>query len=439
MAVIVCLAGGGLLGGAGSRALLATAILAAVVWLGLEAWTVRRSLASAGLIITVALALLVALPAALLAADPSLSPDAAPVSRGLELLALGVFSLLGGCVAALQWRRQGVPPRASRTPGPPGPLSRRRRVVFVLIPAVGALVFLAAVGGPSRYFANLDDTGELTKGLTYLIWLMLAGKYLALAVTARRWQAGLAATRWQVISLVAALLLVAAIGARLLLVVAILQVALTWLLLHRPQRLPWRRLLALVLLLGVVFVGLGELRRWQDLDSPRSFPAYLADEGLPNLSSTYVNQYADAVRLASLVRGVVPGRADYEYGREIAPVILQPIPGAIRPRLEAQPALRETFTSGTNGNALPLPVVGYIQFGLLGVIAFCAALGVLVGSIDRLLARKRDLTYLLPLVAGCVGVAVIFRGSLSNAIAFTLMDVIGLYLAARFSRAPQDA
>jgi hypothetical protein len=321
---------------------------------------------------------------------------------------------------------------ATPAAGPPGSLSRRQAAALFAVPVLAAVAFLAAVGGPAHYFANLDRTGELTAGLTYLIWVILGAKYLALALAAARWRAGLPATRGQLVLLIASLALVAGVGARLLVMVAILQVALVWTLLRRRGGLPVRRLLATAALLGVVFVGLGELRRWQGLETGRSFPAYFVDQGLPNLPGTYVNQYADAVRLAALARDVVPDRAGYEYGLELLRIALQPIPGSIRPEVPRARALRDRFTSGEgNGNALPLPVVGYIQGGLVGAVLLCALLGVAAGMIDRRIGHALPLDRLLALVAAAVGLTVILRGTLVNAVAFTLMDVIGFFVAVR--------
>lgn len=413
-------------------ALLATMICLGVAWFALEI-RLRPGRSPAAWLLVGALAALVALPALLLAADPgSLVDPGAPLSDALLLHTAGVWALFAGWALASYGRPPGGKQEVGAGGGGP---SRFRLAVFFAVPVVSLATFLAAVGGPAEYFANLDRTGELTAGLTYLIWGVLGAKYAALALAARRWAAGLPAGAPVLAALVLALLAIAVVGARLLVMVAVLEICVVWLVTHPSARIPARPALAVIAVLGLTFVGLGELRRWQGLDTGRAFPAYLVDQGIPNFRLTYVNQYADAVRLASLAREVVPGQTSYEYGREFVRIALQPIPGFVRPAVERAEPLRAAFTSGEgNGNALPLPVVGYLQFGLIGVLGFAAVLGAAAGWIDSRLRGRASLPHVLALCAAAVCLAMIFRGSLVNAVAFTGMDVIGFYAAARFLR-----
>lgn len=413
--------------------LLATMICVAVVWFALEI-RARPGRSPAAWILAAALAALVALPALLLAADPgSLVDPGAPLSDALLLHTVGVLALIAGWAMAAG--RGGGSADAAATPvAQPGP-SRIRIAVAIAVPVVSLIAFMAAVGGPTEYFGNLDRTGELTAGLTYLIWGVLGAKYAALALAARRWAAGLPAGLPVLAALVLALLAIAVVGARLLVMVAVLQICVAWLVTHPSARTPARPALAVVAVLGLTFVGLGELRRWQGLETGRSFPTYFVEQGIPNFRLTYVNQYADAVRLASLARDVVPGQTSYEYGREFLRIALQPIPGPIRPQVERAEPLRAAFTGDEgNANALTLPVVGYLQFGLIGVLAFAATVGAAAGWIDARLRRRATPPLLLALCAAAVCLAMIFRGSLVNAVAFMGMDVIGFYVAARFLR-----
>jgi len=230
------------------------------------------------------------------------------------------------------------------------------------------------------------------------------------------------------------------LGSRLLLLVGLIQLLLLYAAL-RPTGRRFVVVLTTVAIFGVVaFIGLGEFRRWENVPSPRpSFAGYLVHTSLPHLPKTYVNNYADAVRSSVIVRQVVPARAPYEDGKEFLRILLQPVPGSLRPHVSTAPALLAAFTTAHgNGNALPVPVVGYIQFGLAGDVVFCLVLGGLVGLIDRLGAAARDIGSLLSEIGAGTGMVIVFRGTLHNAIAFALIDVIGFFLAHRilFRRLP---
>jgi hypothetical protein len=290
------------------------------------------------------------------------------------------------------------------------------------------VLFMRAVGGPRNYFSHLDDTGTLTLGLTYFIWGVLVFKYAALAEVAERWRRGpLRPREWVLLFL--ALVAVGCFGARLLVIVALLQVAIVYAM-TRSTRVPLPGGIAALAIVLVTFVGLGELRRWQSLPERPPFAEYLVDTGLPNLRITYVNQYADSVRLAIQTRELVPDQAGYEYGKELLRIALHPIPGGLRPSVEQAPELRAVFRTGVNGNALPLPVVGFIQFGFPGTVLFCFVLGLVAGLVDRGLKARPSVPAMLALVGAATGVAIVFRGSLDNAIAIAIMDVIGFFVVA---------
>jgi hypothetical protein len=411
--------------------LLAIAMLVAAVWLTAEGWAHVRTPVTACVVLGAALGALVVVPALMIAARPSVLVDGPfELGPGFALHAIGAYAILAGALAAL-WV---VPARLPRVPVPPLRLPARAAAAvpwaLVAVVLASAILFLVAVGGPRHYFSNLDDTGNTTAGLTYLIWGVLVAKYGVFHHIAERWRGGrLVWTDWAL--LLGALALVGALGARLLLIVALLQLALVYAV-ARWDRLPVRGAVAVVAAVLVTFVGLGELRRWQGLPDQRPFPRYLVDTGLPNLQITYVNQYADSVRLALLVRQIVPEHAGYENGKELLRILLQPIPGGLRPEVGSSPALRAQVTvrGSNNGNALPLPVVGFIQFGIPGTAVFCFILGFVAGFVDRRLALRPPLPEALALVGAATGVAIVFRGTLVNGVAFMIMDVIGFLLVA---------
>lgn len=411
-------------------ALLAVLLVLLSSWIALHGRLAGRSFTPASTLLGVALLLLVAFPAVAIQLDPGILVEGGATTAGIAILAIGAAAILVGLTAA-----SGRPAPASALPPSPAAvpaLDRGAVAGLAAVPVLALVAFVAAVGGPVEYLSHLDETGARTAGLTYLIWGLLFAKYAVLARLAMRWRAQQRPSRPELVAAVLALLLIAGIGTRLLIVIALLQAGITYMLIT-GRRLSTRTWVAGVLAIGIVFVGFGELRRYQGLVAPgKGFPAYLVDNALPSLPATYVNQYADAVRLAGIAQDVVPERADYERGRELLRIVLQPIPGGVRPEVGQAPALRAAFTSGDgNGNALPLPVVGFIQFGVPGTVVLCLALGALAGASDRHLRPGLRPDTLLALVAAGTGTLILFRGTLVNAVAFTLMDVIGLFVAAR--------
>jgi hypothetical protein len=411
-------------------AIVATLVAATTAWIVADGRVACGSWVSSRVLLGGVLLFLVALPAFMLAARPSLfAGGAVPLTPGLVVLLVGNLSILSG--ASLAPRLAGTPD-GGVTPAW-HPVRGRRVLVVWALSALALVLFLTAAGGAEDYLSNLDLTAKSTAGLTYLIWGVLLAKYASFATLAHRWQSGGRVDRRLIAAVALSFVFVALVGTRLLLLVALVQVCLVFLLIRKPSRLP-RRTLVLVALIGVVtLVGLGELRRWQGAGSDAgSFPSYLVDRGIPNLPGTYVNQYADSVRLSILVRGVVPAHADFEFGRELLRVALQPVPGPLRPKIERSPALNAAFSSPSGGNALPLPVVGFIQGGVPGIVLFCAAIGLGAGLIDLLFSRQLGLPALLSTVGAATGLVIVFRGSLAQGVAFALMDVVGFYAVSRF-------
>jgi hypothetical protein len=230
--------------------------------------------------------------------------------------------------------------------------------------------------------------------------------------------------------------LLAFIGSRLLLLVALIQIVL----LHAALRPLGRRfgivLSASILLGALVFLGFGELRRWESGGRVRSFASYLTHTGLPALPRVYVNDYADAVRLSVIARQVVPGSAGYEYGKEFLRVVLQPLPSQIRPKVALPHGTAAAFTSGKSGNALPVPIEGYLQFGIAGAIVLSLLLGLAVGMIDRIGAGVRDVGWLTATIAASTGAVIVMRGSLHQGVALAVIDVVGFFVAHRLLYRP---
>lgn len=418
--------------------LLVTGLLAGTVWLALEGRDHRGRWSWPVAVLVTGMAGLLTVPAVLLVAFPGLSVDAGrPLSGGLTLIAITLAGTLAGLTLGRAVPRDRLPRLAARLARPPvAAAGGRGRVVAGWVVAALALgLFLHAAGGAREYFAHLDRTGASTAGLTYLIWGVLAAKFTTLAEVGRRWSAGRGCGRLLGVAAVASIGLAGLIGARILIVVALAQVALLALALRGPSR---RTLVCGSLAAVAAFaciVGLGELRRWQSLAPAAGFSTYLTTSGLPELPRTYVNQYADGVRVAVLARAAVPDLAPFEHGTEVVRVLAQPIPGAVRPQLPRPAGLRAVFTTagGSSGNALPLPVVGFLQAGAAGAAIAGLALGLMLAGIERAMAHARDPAVLLALIGAMTGAVMVLRGSLPQATALALMDVIGFLVAGRFA------
>jgi hypothetical protein len=420
--------------------LLVGAICASITWVAWDAHRNGEPGPRARLIMAIALAALVALPASLLVADHRLWAGPFPgLAGGLGLWATGIFSLAAGC--RLGYRMPG--PRFTNGARSGGSGARHLRAgtarrplglaVVIGLVIVSAVLFVVKVGGPLAYLRNLGNSGTTTYGLTYLIWGISFAKYGAFMQLGESWvkrsRPGWSTTAVTVV----AFGLLGFIGSRLLLLVAALQLLLLYAALLTMGR-RFKLVLAVSVAAGLlVFVGLGEVRRWQSSFSHRrSFPAYLEKVGLPNLPRTYVNQYADAVRESVIARRVVPRLAPYERGKEFLRVLLQPLPSSIRPKVSTAPALTAAFTSGKhNGNALAVPVEGYLQFGFVGAIILSLLLGCAVGYTDRIGSAARDVGVLGATVAAGTGAIIVLRGSLAQGVAIATIDIVGFYAAHR--------
>jgi hypothetical protein len=416
--------------------LLAFATLAATAWIGWDALVEDRGGPRARLVMTFALLMLAAVPAMLLAFDPELwvaPPRLRSLDPGLLLWSLGVAAIATGS------RLGRIGSAGGRGPQPSSrdswvPRRKAAGSVLVAIVAVSLIAFVHKVGGPVKYLTSLNKTATIDASLTYLMWGISFGKYGTYVCLAERWRAG-RRPGWRLVALsVCALTLVLFLGSRLLFLASLIQLLLLYAAIRPAGRRFLRGLIAAVVVGAIVFIGLGEYRRWENLPAPRpSFSHYFVRTSLPNLPRTYVNNYADTVRSSVIVRQVVPARAGYEYGKEFLRLLLQPIPGSLRPKVSEAPALHAAFTAGRgNANALPLPVEGYIEFGLAGDIALCLILGAIVGLLDAFApAAVRDVGLTATAIALGTGAVIVFRGSLHNAFAIAAIDVIGFFVAHR--------
>jgi hypothetical protein len=139
------------------------------------------------------------------------------------------------------------------------------------------------------------------------------------------------------------------------------------------------------------------------------------------------------VRLIALARAIVPKRAEYQHGRVVLQLLVQPIPRVLRPPVDSDPVIEQTFNpGGGNSYALPLQLVSYIQFGLPGVGVVGFFLGFFMVGIEGLIRRpQQSLPMLLLGVATAIQVPFLLRTGVPRGLALGALEVFGAYVVAR--------
>jgi phosphatidylglycerophosphate synthase len=367
--------------------------------------------------------------------DPSLLATNSP-AQVVALVDLSLFALLAGVL--LVRARRGTPvPAPSLEVAEVAEPSRGALIAWAIVGLACLVALMALNGGPIAYVTHQDTSGNLNRGLTYLVWGVLFLRYAPLAAVASRWARGAPATRPMFAALIAGCGIVVVTGARAFIAVAAVQVLLVFALLRRMPRL--RSVLGPAVLIGLLLVfGLGGVKRFQAYGhthpgEQRGFASYMVDVAPREALGAYVNNYVDGVSLIGLARRVVPAQADYEYGKVIVRILLKPLPSPLRPDVSEPAAIRQAFyPAGGGAYAIPLQATAYLEFGLPGIAVAFLAIGALLATVDGRLARQRhrSLGTLLALVTLAVQIPILLRSSLPNGLAFLLIDVIGVWIAA---------
>lgn len=428
------LAAPGWAGDRGSQILLAVAQTASLIWLAQLAWSGSRGWACAGVIVVAAWVPTFLVASWIYAVNPSLL-DIGPPTQALAIVELSLLALIAGFVLR---RCQ---------PGPPGPeyielhpaAPRPGRLVgWSIAGLIGLATVLIASGGPIHYVQNLNRSGSLTEGRAYFIVLALAIPFAAAAVICMRWSRDLSTGWLAAAGLVVGLGLVAVLGARLLIALTPVQLALFYALTRRRARV--RTLLPAVILAGIALIlGAGAVKRftaYHELHPRVSLGRYIWSVAPAEVPTAYADNYADGVRLMALSRATVPRRADYEYGKELLRLLLQPLPSGVRPAITPAPGLKAAlYPPGGYVYAQPLQAVSYIQFGIPGVVVVFALLGALIAEVDVRLGRLLRVrpSSLMLLTAGIADLPVVLRGSSTPSVAFSMASLVLIFLVARTS------
>jgi hypothetical protein len=425
-------------GGRLSELFFATAQTLGVLWLLMEGWSKARQWASATCVLAAAWIPLFLVPSWIFVASPELLSGAAPSpGPALAILNVSVFSLL---VAWLAFGGRDAIGGAST------PLLRvdaqrleaRWLFMWFSVGLLGILAFTVLAGGPS-YVTHLSESGGRSSGLTYIIWLALFLKYAALTRVSHYWATGEGRRRNLLLLMAAVLLLLALFGQRTFLVVVFVQLLLLYTLIRKPLR---ARIVAPAAIIGItaLILGLGTVKRYQGYRSAHKgtdigFLTYVQTTAVHELVSAYANNYADGVRLIARGRTVVPHETDYESGRALFLLAVQPVPRFVRPEVHVAVPLRPLLeSSGGNTHAVPIPLVAYVEFGLIGVAFAGALLGAVLAATDRaLVTGHQKLTRVLILSALVVEIPFCLRNSVPRGVSFAALDLLGTWMVAKTS------
>lgn len=428
-AVVAGIVGAAAGDGLAQRVAFAVVILAALLALALQALRLGGGAGSAQIVFALAGCALVALPAVMLCMRPSLADPPIDVGRALAFWAAALGAVAIGA-SLLSPAGDVEPARHAMTHRP-----RQRFLGVLVISLAGVVILTASAGGPVEFITSLDESGETTAGLTFAIVMILALKCAALARLHARWAAAepTRIERSDAAWLLGAFVLVGVAASRLLILVAIGQVLILALLYGRVTARAIPAGCAVVVVAACVAVGLGELRRWQATPRVVSFPTFLMDSGVPLLPRTVVNQYADAVKLADSAMRVVPDEAGYEGARGLLRVAVHPIPRALRPTVTRENAVTATFMSSpTSGNALPVPIEGWLMAGIAGALVLSLGFGAVLAMSDRLVRRPGRPAVAFAAACGGASLLIMFRGSLAQGTTLAALDIVSLYVVHRF-------
>lgn len=409
-------------------------------------WSPERTWAQAGVVAGGAWALIFLIPSWVFATDPSLltigSRNGAIATVDLSLVCL-IIGYVGWGYARRHHnrRRRGFgsdkrPPRLAL--GHPGTLDSRWLIAWLVLGVLGFAVLFSTTGGPIHFVKNLSDEGAMTRGKTYFIFAGMALVWVPQTLICARWLNGSAAGWRLSVGFAAALILTATLGARELLAVPLIELALFYWMVRR--RISGTSALAVIVLaIFVIVFVVGMVKRYGNYvaEHPTTHISrldFMVTKGPADFAHSYAINTADGVALIALGEHVVPSHAPPELGKEFLRLALQVIPSGARPKLRTSPAITAAiYPSRTDVYAQPMQLVAYLQFELPGVIIAFLMVGAATAEIDRMLSSRTPyrLSALLLLVALATAVSMLLRNAAAPATADTIIEVVGIWAVAR--------
>jgi hypothetical protein len=411
-----------------------------VVWLGRLTWSKTRQWATVGVLVSAAWTLTFLASSWIYSVSPGLLDIGSP-TQALAIVELSLLCLIGGL--ALSPRSMSDQPGSEYVQVLPTTLRPRILALWCLLGLLALAVFFHSSGGVVHYLKNLSNEGGLSRGKTYFEILALALLFAVQVGVCARWSVGKRLNALQMGATILGLALVALLGARLFIAIALVELALFYALVRRRPRL--RRLVPTLLITAILVIfGLGAIKRYSNYRSAHpgvhtTFGHYLRTAAVHELTTAYANNYADGVRLIALGRVTVPAYAQPEFGKEFLRLLLQPIPYPWRPNVSTALAIKAAFYPSTStAYAQPLQLVSYLQFSLPGVVFAFFLVGAAIAELDRQLTGQRlfRVSTLLVLLALTVDVAAFLRDALGTADAVAVLSLLLLWLVARTCEAP---
>ena len=417
---------------------------AMVCWLGALGWTRERGWASVGVITAAAWVPTFLISSWVYAFDPGYLSDIGAPGPAVATVDLSLLCLIAGYL----WRTQAGPRPAPTSLVATAPMTLRRgpAAAWAALGCLGFAVIFYVTGGPIKFLNNIAHEGALTTGRTYFVAAALTLTFVALVAAFLRWARG-ERLSWRLRAAVTvAVLLTATLGARQEIAVPLAELALFYALTRR--RIGLGKLLALMAVFAFfVVVVLGMVKRYGNYvdRNPGTHVSrldYLVTIGPGEFAHSWANNSADGVRLIALGESVVPRLAAPEYGKELLRLLLHPLPHGIRPTVSTAPAIEAAiYPSPVDSYAQPLQLVSYLQFTWLGVVIAFLVAGRAMSALERALTaeRLRRPSTLVLLVALAVHVPILMRTASAGADAFSLIEVVGIWLVARTCEAPLRA
>ena len=234
-------------------------------------------------------------------------------------------------------------------------------------------VLLLRHGNPLDYLSRLDRTAALNLGAFYLVALAFLIRFASLAWAAGRWSRGEPLEPLAIALAIAGTILIGLTGARLFVASRSSTSCCSTSCCGGRSRCaasrPTRSRPA-----SLIVFGVGTIKRYQGYnathpDAQVAFTDYATEAAPSELADAYANNYVDSVRLIAISDRLVPRSADWEGARPLLELAVKPLPRPIRPSIDRQPVLKQTFApSEEYAYAMPLVATSFLAGGILVVV-----------------------------------------------------------------------
>lgn len=349
---------------------------------------------------------------------------------------------------------------------------------FSLTALVAGVILSDRVGGVCYYLTHLGQTNVLLAGNIYFVWGLILFKLAALLLLAHYVSTKPKGIFWKILVLVylaLSLLIVSALGARLLLIVYLIELLVLYHYLWKA--LGFKFLVSTAILVVILIVGvMGEYRTFtwsapqmcksdtntlaipeelkQDLKNQDAASILMSEKiasssaevgygsaFVSQLSGTasnwqllmerYINNYFDSVLTTIVVIDNTPQKLSYQYGRSYLALLIQPLPKSIRPSiLLPSKETPEILTGGTGYARIPsLLGEAYLNFAVFGVFLIPLVLGVFSRFAYEIFIRhSKSVGVVLVYAVFIGGLTMTIRGYFVGAGSFFLMDLVPILI-----------